>query len=53
MNDLAVSYALFVWKISTPNAEPSDATRHIQRASGSNVVISSTLTYSPHSHSGG
>ena len=31
-DDLAVSYALSVWKTQTPNAEPSDATKHVQRA---------------------
>ena len=42
-DDLAVSYALSVWKAQTPNAEPSDATRHVQRAWDNTVVIT-TLT---------
>ena len=38
-DDLAVSFALSVWKTQTPNAEPSDATRHVQRAWDNTVVI--------------
>ena len=42
-DDLAVFYALLVWKTQTPNAEPSDATRHVQRAWG-NIVVITTFT---------
>ena len=45
IDDLTVSYALSVWKTFTPNAEPSDAIIHIQRAWDSPVV--STLTFKP------
>ena len=36
---LAVSYALSVWKTQTPNAEPSDVTRHVQIGWDNTVVI--------------
>ena len=38
-----MSYALSVWKTQTPNAEPSDATRHVQRAWDNTVVITTFM----------
>ena len=42
-DDLAVSYALSICRTQTPKAEPSDATRHVQRA-WDNAVVITTFT---------